>query len=219
MGLRSSTTATASAACARSHPSPTGAKLTPVTDQGNPRIDARSLTKHYGAKIAVGGNGFSVRPGRMTGFLGPNGAGKSTTMRMIVGLDRPTSGSVTVDGQSYAAHRAPLHEVGALLEAKSVHPGRSARNPLARHSVRIGSVRVNEVIELTGLKPVVDERVGRFSLGMGQRLGLAAALLGGPETIILDEPVNGLDLRVSCGGVGWHGVLSPKVARFFSHRI
>ncbi|MGM1017190.1 MAG: ABC transporter ATP-binding protein [Actinomycetota bacterium] len=164
-------------------------------------IHAHSLTKRYGEKTAVDGVDFSVAAGRVTGFLGPNGAGKSTTMRMIVGLDRPTSGTVTVNGHSYATHRAPLHEVGVLLEARAVHPGRSARNHLRAMALthRISSARVDEVIRLTGLESVADKRPRGFSLGMGQRLGLAAALLGDPQTLILDEPVNGLDPE----GVAW----------------
>ncbi|MFB2554367.1 ABC transporter ATP-binding protein [Herbiconiux liangxiaofengii] len=158
-------------------------------------IQATSLTKRYGARTAVDSVDFTVRPGQVTGFLGPNGAGKSTTMRMIVGLDRPTSGRVTVNGKPFAEHRAPLREVGALLDAKAVHTGRSARNHLraiaATHRIPIS--RVDEVIDLTGLQSVARKRVGGFSLGMGQRLGLAAALLGDPATLILDEPVNGLD--------------------------
>ena len=158
-------------------------------------ITAAGLSKRYGAKTAVDGLDFTVQPGRVTGFLGPNGAGKSTTMRMIVGLDRPSSGGVTVNGKPYAQHRAPLHEVGALLDAKAIHTGRTAENHLramaATHG--IGERRVREVIELTGLESVARKRVGGFSLGMGQRLGIAAALLGDPATLILDEPVNGLD--------------------------
>lgn len=137
----------------------------------------------------------------MTGFLGPNGAGKSTTMRMILALDSPTGGNVKVNGRPYASHKAPLHEVGALLEAKAVHPKRTAYNHLralaATHG--ISSARINDVIELTGLGPVARRRVGGFSLGMGQRLGIAAALLGDPQTLIFDEPVNGLDPE----GVQW----------------
>lgn len=158
-------------------------------------ITAEGLSKRYGAKTAVNNISFTVRPGQVTGFLGPNGAGKSTTMRMIVGLDSPSDGSVTVNGKPYAAHKAPLREVGALLDAKAVHTGRSAQNHLlamaATHG--IGAKRVHEVIELTGLQSVAKKRVGGFSLGMGQRLGIAAALLGDPATLILDEPVNGLD--------------------------
>ncbi|WP_022891907.1 ABC transporter ATP-binding protein [Agromyces subbeticus] len=158
-------------------------------------ITAEGLVKRYGAKTAVNDISFTVRPGQVTGFLGPNGAGKSTTMRMIVGLDRPTAGGVIVNGKPYAAHHAPLHEVGALLDAKAVHTGRSAYNHLlamgATHG--IGASRVREVIEMTGLESVARKRVGGFSLGMGQRLGIAAAMLGDPATLILDEPVNGLD--------------------------
>ncbi|MFE4254906.1 ATP-binding cassette domain-containing protein [Streptomyces sp. NBC_01474] len=158
-------------------------------------IDARQLTKRYGEKTAVDGLDFVVKPGTVTGFLGPNGAGKSTTMRMIVGLDAPTSGSVTVNGHHYARHRAPLQEVGALLEAKSIHPGRSAYNHLRSLALTHGipGRRVDEVIDLAGLGSVAKKRAGAFSLGMGQRLGIAAALLGDPQTVMLDEPVNGLD--------------------------
>ena len=158
-------------------------------------IEAHRLTKRYGEKTAVDGLDFTVRPGTVTGFLGPNGAGKSTTMRMIVGLDAPTSGTVRVNGRHYAAHAAPLQEVGALLEAKSIHPGRSAFNHLMAlaHTHGIPRSRVDEVIDLTGLSSVAKKRAGAFSLGMGQRLGIAAALLGDPATVMLDEPVNGLD--------------------------
>lgn len=158
-------------------------------------IRAEGLAKKYGAKSAVNGIDFVVRPGQVTGFLGPNGAGKSTTMRMIVGLDRPTAGTVTVNGKPYARHRAPLREVGALLDAKAVHTGRTAYNHLLAMAAthRIGASRVREVIEFTGLESVAGKRVGGFSLGMGQRLGIAAALLGDPATLLLDEPVNGLD--------------------------
>src|SRR6476469_6654915 len=158
-------------------------------------IEARGLSKRYGDKVAVDGLSFTVRPGIVTGFLGPNGAGKSTTMRMILGLDRPTAGSVTVNGRKYADLAAPLHEVGALLEAKAVHTSRSAYNHLralaATHG--IGRRRVDEVTDLVGLHDVARKRAGGFSLGMGQRLGIASALLGDPHTLILDEPVNGLD--------------------------
>ncbi|HLS49439.1 MAG TPA: ATP-binding cassette domain-containing protein [Actinomycetaceae bacterium] len=164
-------------------------------------IEARGLTKRYGPKTAVDNVSFTVQPGAVTGFLGPNGAGKSTTMRMIVGLDRPTSGSVTIHGRPHGARPAPLLEVGALLEARAAHPGRSARDHLrglaATH--RIPDARVAEVIEMTGLGPVASRRVGGFSLGMGQRLGIAAALLGDPRVLVLDEPVNGLDPE----GVAW----------------
>ena len=164
-------------------------------------IEARELTKRYGDTTAVHSLSFTIAPGTVTGFLGPNGAGKSTTMRMIMGLDRPTSGTVTVNGKPYRQHRAPLREVGALLEASAVHPGRSARSHLrsmaATHNIKAS--RVSEVIEMTGLAEVATKRVGGFSLGMGQRLGIAAALLGDPRTLILDEPVNGLDPE----GVQW----------------
>ncbi|OPG11003.1 multidrug ABC transporter ATP-binding protein [Streptomyces sp. GKU 895] len=158
-------------------------------------IEARELTKRYGDKTVVDALSFVVKPGEVTGFLGPNGAGKSTTMRMVVGLDTPTGGTVTVNGKSYAKHAAPLHAIGTLLEAKSVHPGRSAFNHLMAlaYTHGIARRRVEEVIELAGLTSVADKRVGAFSLGMGQRLGIAAALLGDPGIVMLDEPVNGLD--------------------------
>ncbi|MFP1602668.1 ABC transporter ATP-binding protein [Microbacterium sp. 2216-1] len=164
-------------------------------------ITAEGLSKRYGDKLAVDNVSFTVRPGSVTGFLGPNGAGKSTTMRMIVGLDRPTSGRVTIDGKDYAKLGAPLTEVGVLLDAKAVHTGRSARNHLKAMAATHGipASRVDEVIEITGLGSVAGKRAGGFSLGMGQRLGIAAALLGDPHTLILDEPVNGLDPE----GVRW----------------
>ncbi|HEY4019408.1 MAG TPA: ABC transporter ATP-binding protein [Pseudonocardiaceae bacterium] len=158
-------------------------------------IEARALSKRYGDKVAVDDITFTVKPGVVTGFLGPNGAGKSTTMRLILGLDAPTSGEVTVNGKHYAEHRAPLREVGALLEARAVHTGRSAYNHLLAQALTTGIPRrrVEEVIDLVGLREVARRRAGGFSLGMGQRLGVAAALLGDPATLILDEPVNGLD--------------------------
>ncbi|KOU36335.1 ABC transporter ATP-binding protein [Streptomyces sp. WM6378] len=158
-------------------------------------IEAHSLTKRYGERTAVADLSFTVRPGIVTGFLGPNGAGKSTTMRMLLGLDAPTSGRAVVNGRSYAEHRAPLHEVGAMLEARAIHTGRSAYNHLLALAATTGisAARVNEVIDLVGLREVAKKRVGGFSLGMGQRLGIASALLGDPATVILDEPVNGLD--------------------------
>ena len=164
-------------------------------------IEANGLTKRYGEKIAVRELSFSVQPGVVTGFLGPNGSGKSTTMRLIVGLDAPQSGSVTVNGRHYRDHPAPLHEVGTLLEARSVHTGRSAYNHLLAlaQTHGIGRRRVEELIDLVGLHEVARKRVGQFSLGMGQRLGIAAALLGDPETVMLDEPVNGLDPE----GIQW----------------
>jgi ABC-2 type transport system ATP-binding protein len=164
-------------------------------------IEAVQLTKRFGAKTAVDDLSFTVMPGVVTGFLGPNGAGKSTTMRLILGLDRPTAGSVTVNGRRYADQRAPLHEVGALLEARAFHTGRSARNHLlalaATH--RIPRSRVDELIGMVGLEEVAGKRAGGFSLGMGQRLGIAVALLGDPATLLLDEPVNGLDPE----GIRW----------------
>ncbi|ACQ79313.1 ABC transporter related [Beutenbergia cavernae DSM 12333] len=164
-------------------------------------IEAEGLTKRYGTKLAVDHVSFRVEPGQVTGFLGPNGAGKSTTMRMIVGLDRPTAGHVEVNGKPYAQHHAPMHEVGSLLEAKAVHTGRNARNHLRALAATHGlpGKRVDEVIEMTGLAAVAKKRVGGFSLGMGQRLGIAVAMLGDPRTLILDEPVNGLDPE----GVKW----------------
>ena len=173
-------------------------------------IEAHALTKRYGDKTAVDDISFTVPPGSVTGFLGPNGAGKSTTMRMIVGLDRPTSGTVTVNGKRYAQHRSPLAEVGALLDAKAVHTGRSARSHLRAMAAthRIPTRRVDEVIEMTGLTSVAHRRVGGFSLGMGQRLGIASALLGDPRTLVLDEPVNGLDPE----GVAWVRELVRQLA-------
>ncbi|BDZ51876.1 multidrug ABC transporter ATP-binding protein [Frondihabitans sucicola] len=174
-------------------------------------IHAENLTKRYGERTALDKVSFDVKPGLVTGFLGPNGAGKSTTMRLIVGLDRATSGDVTVNGRHYSEHAAPLREVGVLLDAKAVHRGRSAFDHLlamgATHG--IGKKRVDEVIALTGLESVAKKRVGGFSLGMGQRLGIAAALLGDPATLILDEPVNGLDPE----GVVWVRNLARHLAR------
>ena len=164
-------------------------------------IEATALTKDYGEKRAVSALSFTVRPGVVTGFLGPNGSGKSTTMRLILGLDAPSSGDVTVNGKQYREHAAPLHEVGALLEARSVHTGRSAYNHLLALAQTHGipRSRVGELIDLVGLHEVARKRAGTFSLGMGQRLGIAAALLGDPSTLILDEPVNGLDPE----GIHW----------------
>jgi ABC-2 type transport system ATP-binding protein len=164
-------------------------------------IEARDLTKDYGPKRAVDGLTFTVRPGIVTGFLGPNGSGKSTTMRLILGLDAPTRGDVAVNGRHYAQHAAPLHEVGALLEARSVHTGRSAYNHLLALAQTHGIPRhrVGDLIDLVGLHEVARKRTGQFSLGMGQRLGIAAALLGDPKTVMLDEPVNGLDPE----GIHW----------------
>ena len=158
-------------------------------------IEVTELSKRYGDKVAVDGLTFTVRPGIVTGFLGPNGAGKSTTMRMIAGLDAPTSGRVLVGGIPYERHAAPLRTIGTLLEAKAVHTGRSGFNHLLAMAATTGipRSRVDEVIDLVGLREVARKRAGGFSLGMGQRLGIASALLGDPDTLILDEPVNGLD--------------------------
>jgi ABC-2 type transport system ATP-binding protein len=164
-------------------------------------IEATGLTKRYGPTKAVDDLSFTVADGRVTGFLGPNGAGKSTTMRLIVGLDAPSSGRITVSGRPYHDRRFPLREVGALLEAKAIHPSRSARNHLRwlAQSNGIRTSRVDEVLEQVGLAAVARKRAGTFSLGMSQRLGIAAALLGDPEVLLLDEPVNGLDPE----GIQW----------------
>ncbi|EFC85140.1 ATP-binding cassette domain-containing protein [Parafrankia sp. EUN1f] len=164
-------------------------------------IEARGLTKRYGEKVAVEDLSFTVRPGVVTGFLGPNGAGKSTTMRMILGLDRPTGGTALIDGRPYRELAAPMRHVGALLEARAIHTGRSAANHLLALAQTHGVARrrIDEVIELVGLRDVAHKRAGGFSLGMGQRLGIASALLGDPSTLILDEPVNGLDPE----GIRW----------------
>jgi ABC-2 type transport system ATP-binding protein len=158
-------------------------------------IEVKNVTKRYGEKIAVDDLTFTVRPGIVTGFLGPNGAGKSTTMRMMLGLDAPTTGTATVNGRDYRDLQAPLHEIGAMLEARAIHTGRSAYNHLLAMAQThgIGKARVNEVIDIVGLGHVARQRVGGFSLGMGQRLGIASALLGDPAAVILDEPANGLD--------------------------
>jgi ABC-2 type transport system ATP-binding protein len=158
-------------------------------------IEVENLSKRYGEKLAVDGLDFAVQPGVVTGFLGPNGAGKSTTMRMIAGLDAPTTGRVLVNGRDYRTARAPMAELGLLLEAKAVHTGRSARNHLLAlaQTNGIGRRRVDELIDMVGLADVAGKRVGGFSLGMGQRLGIASALLGDPRVVVLDEPVNGLD--------------------------
>jgi ABC-2 type transport system ATP-binding protein len=158
-------------------------------------IEVQNLTKRYGDKLAVDDLTFQVRPGIVTGFLGPNGAGKSTTMRMMLGLDAPTAGTATVGGRSYRDLSAPLHEVGAMLEARAIHTGRSAFNHLLAMAQTHGipRSRVGEVIDQVGLSEVASKRVGSFSLGMGQRLGIASALLGDPAIVILDEPANGLD--------------------------
>lgn len=173
-------------------------------------IEIHELTKRYGDKIAVDDLSFTVRPGQVTGFLGPNGAGKSTTMRMIVGLDRPASGTATIAGRPYARHPAPLRQAGALLEAKSFHKGRSAFHHLLglaqTHGIPVS--RVDDVLALAGLESVAHRRAGGFSLGMAQRLGIAAALIGDPAVIILDEPVNGLDPD----GVIWIRTLLKSLA-------
>ncbi len=158
-------------------------------------IEATGLTKRYGSKTAVDDLSFEVRPGLVTGFLGPNGSGKSTTMRLLLGLDRPNDGTSLINGKPYVEHPAPLREVGALLEARAIHTGRSARNHLLAMAATNGipRTRVDEMIGLVGLDDVAGKRVGGFSLGMGQRLGIAAALLGDPAVLLLDEPVNGLD--------------------------
>jgi len=158
-------------------------------------IEVRNLSKRYGEKLAVDGLDFVVQPGIVTGFLGPNGAGKSTTMRLIAGLDEPSVGSVRVNGKDYRSAVAPMAELGLLLEARAMHTGRSARNHLLAlaQTNGISRRRVDEVIDMVGLRDVAGKRVGGFSLGMGQRLGVASALLGDPEVVVLDEPVNGLD--------------------------
>jgi ABC-2 type transport system ATP-binding protein len=178
--------------------------------KGSGMIEVQNLSKRYGDKLAVDGLNFVVQPGIVTGFLGPNGAGKSTTMRMIAGLDRPTAGSVTVNGRDYRSATAPMAELGVLLEAKAVHTGRSARNHLLAlaQTNGINRKRVDEVIDIVGLQNVAGRRVGGFSLGMGQRLGVASALLGRPKTVVLDEPVNGLDPE----GVLWMRTMLKDLA-------
>ena len=164
-------------------------------------IEAHGLVKRYGATLAVNDLSFSIRPGLVTGFLGPNGAGKTTTLRMLLGLVRPDEGTATINGSTYADLAEPLHQVGAVLEASSFHPGRIARNHLRVQALagQADPSRVDDVLELTGLAEAADRRVGGFSLGMRQRLGLATALLTDPELLILDEPANGLDPE----GVRW----------------
>jgi ABC-2 type transport system ATP-binding protein len=173
-------------------------------------IEAKNLTKRYGDKTAVRDLSFTVEPGRVTGFLGPNGAGKSTTMRLLVGLDRPQHGDATIGGKHYKDIPQPLRVVGALLEARAIHTGRSAYNHLLclAQTQGIGKKRVDEVIDLVGLGEVARKRAGGFSLGMGQRLGIAAALLGDPSVLILDEPVNGLDPE----GIVWIRNLMKRLA-------
>jgi ABC-2 type transport system ATP-binding protein len=173
-------------------------------------IEVQDLTRRYGKKLAVDDLTFTVSPGQVTGFLGPNGAGKSTTMRLILGLDRPTEGTATINGRHYADLPDPLRTVGALLEAKAVHPGRSAYNHLLflAQSQGLPRRRVDEVLAMVGLTEVAKKRTKGFSLGMGQRLGIAAALLGDPEVLLLDEPVNGLDPE----GVRWVRILLRNLA-------
>jgi ABC-2 type transport system ATP-binding protein len=173
-------------------------------------IEAQGLTKRYGRTVAVRDLTFTVRPGVVTGFLGPNGAGKSTTMRMLIGLDRPDAGQATVNGKRYRELRRPLTEVGAMLEARSFHPGRSARAHLGALAASNGipDRRVGEVLAVVGLADDGRRRAGTFSLGMTQRLGIAAALLGDPGTVILDEPVNGLDPE----GIRWIRTLLRSLA-------
>ncbi|GAA1927662.1 ATP-binding cassette domain-containing protein [Streptomyces durmitorensis] len=174
-------------------------------------IDVQDLTKEYGTTRAVDGLTFTVRPGKVTGFLGPNGAGKSTTMRLVLGLDRPTSGTATVGGRSYAAIDEPLRHVGALLDAQAAHGSRTARHHLLALAVsnRIAVRRVDEVLEEAGLATVAGRRIKTFSLGMRQRLGIAAALLGDPRVVMLDEPSNGLDPE----GIIWIRELMRRLAR------
>jgi len=164
-------------------------------------ISARSLAKHYGKTVAVSDLSFDVTPGVVTGFLGPNGSGKSTTMRMIVGLDNPTSGTALVNGKPYEELRWPLRDVGALLDAKAFHPARSAYNHLRclakTNDIPVG--RIEKVLDIVGMTSVADNRAGKYSLGMGQRLGIAAALLGDPGVLLFDEPINGLDPE----GIRW----------------
>jgi ABC-2 type transport system ATP-binding protein len=173
-------------------------------------IEAKGLTRRYGDKIAVEDLTFTVRPGVVTGFLGPNGAGKSTTMRLALGLDTPTAGTITVNGRYFPRHRRPLTEVGALLDARAVHPGRTAYHHLLAlaQSNGLPRSRVLDVIHAAGLDRVMRQRAGRFSLGMEQRLGLATALLGDPRTVLLDEPLNGLDTE----GIRWIRSLLRELA-------
>ena len=173
-------------------------------------IEVEHVSKRYGDKLAVDDLSFTVQPGIVTGFLGPNGAGKSTTMRLVLGLDSPDSGHALISGKRYRDHSAPLHECGALLEARSVHPGRSAYNHLLAlaRTHGIGRARVKELIDMVGLETVARKRAGTFSLGMGQRLGIASALLGDPKVVMFDEPVNGLDPE----GILWVRTLLKRLA-------
>jgi ABC-2 type transport system ATP-binding protein len=183
---------------------------TPIWKEQDRVIEVTDVTKRYGEKVAVRDLTFNVRPGVVTGFLGPNGSGKSTTMRLILGLDAPNAGRTTVNGKPYRDHVAPLHEAGALLEARSVHTGRSAYNHLLAlaQTHGIGRARVDELVDMVGLHEVARKRAGGFSLGMGQRLGIASALLGDPHTVLLDEPVNGLDPE----GIQWVRRLLKRLA-------
>jgi ABC-2 type transport system ATP-binding protein len=195
---------------------PTAAPLhalpTSVIDAGSvvDMIEIRGLTKRYGRNTAVDNLTVTIRPGIVTGFLGPNGAGKSTTIRMILGLDRPTTGSVTVNGIRYADATRPLHQLGGMIDPRAVHPSRSAFHHLLALAQTNGirRARVDEVIDAVGLRGVARKRAGKFSLGMSQRLGIAAALLGDPQTVILDEPVNGLDVE----GIRWIRALLRDLA-------
>ena len=173
-------------------------------------IEVARLTRHFGSRVAVDDVSFTVHPGSVTGLLGPNGAGKSTTMRMILGLDRPTSGTALVDGAPFSRSPAPMSTVGALLDATAVHPGRTGRTHLRALAATngIGDGRVDVVLTMTGLTDAASRRIGTYSLGMRQRLGIAAALLGDPATLVLDEPVNGLDPD----GVRWVRQLARSLA-------
>src|ERR671932_1986491 len=182
----------------------------PFSQEGTLIIQTRGLTKRYGSTVAVNDLSFDVLPGRVTGFLGPNGSGKSTTLRMVLGLDAPTAGTVTVNGRPFGRHRRPLREVGALLDAKALHGGRSAYNHLLCLAQASGLPRrrVDEVLERVGMNSVAHKQAGGFSLGMGQRLGIAAALLGDPGVLLFDEPVNGLDPE----GIVWIRTLMRSLA-------
>ena len=167
-------------------------------------IEARGLTKRYGRTLAVDDLSFTLRPGIVTGFLGPNGAGKTTTMRLILGLDRPTAGTVTIDGRPHRQAASPMREIGALIDARAAHGGRSARNHLLclAQTNGISPRRVDEVLDIVGLSDVAGQRSKAFSLGMSQRLGIAAAMLGDPQVLMFDEPVTGWIQRASCGSAG-----------------
>jgi ABC-2 type transport system ATP-binding protein len=189
---------------------PTHSQSTSSSQDRPPAIEAVGLSKSYGGKVAVDDLSFAVAPGKVTGFLGPNGAGKSTTMRLLLGLERADSGTALIDGRPYAELKAPLSRVGALLEAKAFHKGRSGRDHLLAlaQSQALPAGRVDEVIDLVGLREAAGRRAGGYSLGMSQRLGIAAALLGDPRTVLLDEPVNGLDPE----GVFWIRNLMKRLA-------